>query len=207
MGTTGCWDIYMSVKSFVYKVEDLSSDDDLYQLLKLRTDAWHARTNSFSSDEYWTESLDASALHFVIRCPDEHIIAAARLSQHQCFSELPNSDTYAIATTRDQTFGVISRLVVSEKHAGKGLASLLDEARIKKARSLKLPRVFAATSIRHRVFMLEKAGFRQVGEGAAYSSGPLASLSNRHKSDGMPSELMSRPVVLELDLAGDLKAA
>jgi predicted GNAT family N-acyltransferase len=197
----------MSVKSFVYKVEDLSSDDDLYQLLKLRTDAWQARTNSFSTDEYWAESLDASAMHFVIRCPDLHIIAAARLSQHHCFSELPNGDTYAIATTRDQTFGVISRLVVSGSHAGKGLASLLDKARIEKARSLKLPRVFAATSIRHRVSMLEKAGFRQVGEGAAYNSGPLASLSNRHKSDGMPSELMSRPVVLELDLAGDLKAA
>ncbi len=207
METTGWWDIYMSVKGFAYKVEDLNSDDDLYPLLKLRTAAWQARTKSFNTDKHWKEMLDNTALHFVIRCPDKHIIAAARLSQHQSFSELPNGDTYAIAASGDQTFGVISRLVVSEKHAGKGLASVLDKARIEKARSLKLARIFAATSIRHRVSMLEKVGFRQIGEGAAYNSGPLASLSNLHRSDGTPSELMSRPVVLELDLAGGLKAA
>ena len=201
------WDISGSMGSFKYEVEELSTSAELHPVLRLRTTAWQTRTKSFNTDKHWKEKLDNTALHFVIRCPDEHIIAAARLSQHQCFSELPNGDTYAIASSGDQTFGVISRLVVSGSHASKGLASLLDQARIEKARSLKLPRVFAATSIRHRVSMLEKAGFRQVGEGAAYNCGPLASLSNRHKSEGMPSELMSRPVVLELDLAGDLKAA
>lgn len=146
------------------------------QIYRLRVRAWRARNASFPDLERWADAEDEDSLHWCIVDGRDAVVAAARLSLHPRFDEIPDAEIYPrTLAALTGPFGSINRLVVCPDHGGAGFSRVLDEARIAAASTAGCRFVVGATRAgASRSKSLEKLGFRALGHALQQRSGPLA---------------------------------
>lgn len=146
------------------------------QIYRLRARAWRARNAGFPDIERWVDERDEHSLHWCIVDGDGVVVAAARLSIHPRFDEIPDADIYPPAlASLPGPIGSINRLVVCPDHGGVGLSRVLDEARLAAASKAGCRFVVgAARAGAKRLRSLEELGFRALSRAQPPTTGPLA---------------------------------
>jgi len=114
----------------------LTDKSRFQEIYDLRVAAWENsdRSSSINKDNYpngWYESIDETAIHFVIENENKEIAASARISLHNNIDELP----YPLAFKKfelptQKPFAFYSRLVVSPSSRSSFFLKKLDIARI-----------------------------------------------------------------------------
>jgi GNAT superfamily N-acetyltransferase len=155
------------------------STDLLNAVFRLRVRAWRTRVADFPHNlKSWRDAFDPGAEHFVI-AHDGVPVAAARLTVHDRLADAPDGVVYADVPPEIARgpVAVISRLIVGARHAGRGLAPMLDRARIERATAIGCNAIFGATNAGEpRVRQLERLGFRALHVAKRQSLGPLSAL-------------------------------
>ena len=146
------------------------------QVYRLRVRAWRARNASFPDVERWRDPEDEGCLHWCVVDGKGTVAAAARLSVHKRFAEIPDAEIYPPALSAlTGPVGSINRMIVGPEHGGLGLARALDEARITAASNAGCRVIVGATSSGpQRLRSLEGLGFRTAGVALPMMAGPLA---------------------------------
>jgi GNAT superfamily N-acetyltransferase len=158
-----------------FVVERVDCPIKLDQIFGLRPRAWKSRVASFPDMTSWSDPFDAEGLHWAVFA-NQTPIAAARLTIHERLSQVPNHEVFAPVLPADLPgpIAVLTRLVVDRAHAGQGLSSLLDQARIEHARAAGCRWIIGSTFAgQKRLDQMVACGFRILGEAGAYQSGPL----------------------------------
>ncbi|CAG4998411.1 hypothetical protein DYBT9275_01995 [Dyadobacter sp. CECT 9275] len=134
----------------------------------LRVQAWKEEngiSKSFFANATWIDDDDVRAHHWIITL-DGMIVAAARMSFHDCYATVPHSDLFdeaELGAHNTPPFASLNRLVVAPEHRGKGFSGLLDNARIAFAKESGI-KVIIAQPIASRIEPLEKLGFSYIGK-------------------------------------------
>jgi GNAT superfamily N-acetyltransferase len=135
--------------------------------IELRAVVWNAQANlghDIFEEGEWTDEHDLHAIHFAVLSDSEKVIAAARLCVHSAISDFPDYADIAmlyVGCVRPP-IGMLGRLVVHPSHQGKGIAQLLDQARLSKAAALDCRSVMVEVP-EYRRKAVEKLGFVLVG--------------------------------------------
>ena len=128
-----------------YTARSVRYPERMSEILTLRARSWSTvRQNADSLD--WRDDFDKVGLHWLVELGGE-LVASARLSLHSRITEVP--EDFHFRSVLDDLPGPvasINRLVVDPGHRGKGLASYLDEERIRFAREAKCESVVVSTS-------------------------------------------------------------
>ena len=150
------------------------------RIAELRAEAWRPHItmdNQFTAE--WTDSFDPVARHWVIL--DNDILAAsARLSVHQRWEEVPDSEVYGglFKSALPSPVASMNRLVVSPRYRGRGLSTRLDHVRLDAARRAGCRCVLGHTHAGDkRLTQLESEGFRVLGTAKPNEHGFLKGLT------------------------------
>lgn len=159
-----------------FRLEIVEDSALLDRIFILRVAAWRSRNPTYPDIGRWVDAFDAEALHWAVFSPRGEIVAAARMTIHDRFRQVPHAEIYPPAIL-DRTGSVasINRLVVCPSMAGAGLVAALDQARIDRARSEGCRWVIGATRAGpRRMAAAMAAGFVLMGEARPYRYGPLS---------------------------------
>jgi GNAT superfamily N-acetyltransferase len=109
------------------RVTDAATLEAIY---RLRAAVWRETgdlSHAAFRDGSWSDEHDPASLHWVVRAGDE-LVAAARLSLHECLSDVPETDEYAAAGLQlEGPIAAPARIVVVTAARRHGLAwQLLD---------------------------------------------------------------------------------
>lgn len=158
-----------------FVAERVDCPNKLGEIYALRPRAWKDRTTGFPDIASWSDPFDAVALHWAIY-HDDQPIAAARLTIHSNLNAAPNAEVFESVLPQglDGPIGVLTRLVVEKRFAGRDLSTLLDRVRIDHARSGGCRWVIGSTFAgQKRLDQMRGYGFQVLGEAQPYASGPL----------------------------------
>ncbi|NEU70008.1 GNAT family N-acetyltransferase [Spirosoma agri] len=151
-----------------YCIAEASFPEYIYDIGALRIRAWHDEPGvdaTFFDRRTWIEPIDQTAQHWVVTRKNV-VVAAARMSFHDTLdsvpyaSLLPNSH-WSLYTHK--AIASINRLVVDPRFRGRGLARLLDQARIGMAIDKGVDVILAQPQI-SRLETLKKLNFSYVCE-------------------------------------------
>jgi predicted GNAT family N-acyltransferase len=157
-----------------FRLATTSAPHDLSQIYKLRVAAWRPHEDIPPETTEWTDEFDRRAEHFAIYRNDE-IIAAARLSWHMTQHELPDVEVYHGSDFNPpRPIGCLGRCVVHPAFRKRGLATILDKERIRRAKDSMILRSLVTISHRaQRGAQFESYGFMCWGQGGFSTEGPL----------------------------------
>lgn len=134
----------------------------------LRIRAWRDEQGidpNFFARRTWVDPLDQTACHWVVTRHNA-VVASARMSFHDTLESVPYAslvpDIYW-SHYAHKSIASINRLVVDPRFRGRGLAKLLDQARLDMAMSKGIDVVLAQPQIT-RLTALNKLGFSYVCE-------------------------------------------
>lgn len=150
----------------------------LEQIYALRARAWKDRVPDFPDIPSWSDEFDENAMHWAFF---DHgaPVAAARLTIHSRLDLVPNPEVFAAVLTSDLAgpIAVLTRLVVDQRYAGRGLSTALDHTRLQSARLAGCRWVILSTFAgQKRLDQVVGYGFQILGEAAPYTSGPLKAI-------------------------------
>ncbi|NBB21942.1 GNAT family N-acetyltransferase [Runella sp. CRIBMP] len=135
---------------------------------RFRIRAWRNENGinpTFFSQEVWIDSLDKNAHHWIIT-KEKVIVAAARLSFHECIEEVPYADFLHDEHRplfQKSPIASINRLVVDPAFRGRGFARILDNERIKLAAKAGSKIMIAFPQL-SRLVHLQKLGFNLISQ-------------------------------------------
>lgn len=110
----------------------------LEAIYRLRAEVWRETgdvSQAAFADGSWSDAHDATSLHWVVRDGDA-LVAAARLSIHECLGDVPEAEEYAAVGLRhDGRIAAPARVVVASAARRHGLAGQLLDAQDAAARA------------------------------------------------------------------------
>lgn len=160
--------------------EPIEVDDSatLSNIFRFREKVWRQEAVELKSGLCASEGIkdehDHHAHHWIITLGDE-IVAAARLCIHRCLNELPDAEeSLQVEEDIASPIASLNRLVVATEARRHGLARVLDNVRIQRARDLGAATV-VGTPMPWRVESLRRLGFQVVGleKNAIWGDGDL----------------------------------
>jgi GNAT superfamily N-acetyltransferase len=136
------------------------------QIGRLRVRAWAPFIPGILDKfECWLDEFELSARHWAV-FDDSEIIAAARMSIHDCLHDVPDAESFVSVFKEEPPSPIASfnRLVVDAGFRGRGLSTLLDKIRIQAAVAAGCRCCIGSTpSGAHRLKQLVEVGFETVG--------------------------------------------
>jgi len=151
-----------------YSLTKVSFPDFIHEIGALRIRAWRSEPgidSVFFSRNTWIEALDQTAHHWII-ADKTRIVAAARMSMHESIETVPYASlipTGYHGRYSGKKVASINRLVVDPDYRGRGLARMLDQARIDMAIREDIDVILAQPQL-SRLTTLAKQGFSYVCE-------------------------------------------
>lgn len=159
-----------------YRLEMVNDPAVLGRIFALRVAAWRKRNRTFPDIGLWTDPFDEGALHWAVQSGQGEVVAAARMTIHDHFQQVPHAEIYPPAVLElTGSVASINRLVVCPTMAGTGLVAALDHSRIERAKFEGCRWVVGATRAGpRRLATAAAAGFVHMGVSRPYGSGPLS---------------------------------
>ncbi|GAB4024248.1 GNAT family N-acetyltransferase [Spirosoma koreense] len=152
----------------LYCIAQVPFPERIQEIGTLRIRAWRDEpgiNTVFFDRRTWIEAIDHTAHHWVVT-KNNVVVAAARMSLHDSLEEVPYAallpDSHRPRYQRKR-LASINRLVVDPRFRGRGLARLLDQARLDMAASKGVDVVLAQPQLA-RLSALTKLGFSYVCE-------------------------------------------
>jgi GNAT superfamily N-acetyltransferase len=137
---------------------------------ELRVRAWRTEVPQAADMKTWLDEFDRIARHWAVFNGDNPV-AAARLSVHSSLDGVPDAEVFVefFREPLPTPIASLNRLVVDPTVRGLGLSEKLDGVRMAAAEEMGCGCVIGSTSsgIR-RLRQLEKAGFKNAGQGKPY---------------------------------------
>ena len=135
----------------------------IHRIGELRYSVWKeekAALDGMISQNRWVEHHDIDGTHF-LAVIDDSIVAAARITLHQSFDEVPDYHEYReMKLDLPGPIASFNRLVVRRDFRGKGLSSLMDRIRLREAFRQGVSCTLANGVGTQRRRSLEKLGFQ-----------------------------------------------
>ncbi len=118
--------------------ERITDPAALEAIYRLRVAVWretaHLPADTFA-DGRWCDAADAAAMHWAIRRGGD-LVAAGRLSVHECLADVPDAEEYAAVGLRlEGPIAAPARFVVAPRARGHGLTARLREVWMDAARA------------------------------------------------------------------------
>ena len=149
------------------RIVEVSADDRsmMEQIGILRVRAWATEVPEIRGQSLWLDLADQHARHWAM-IDDTKLVASARMSVHQCITEVPDADDYegVFTTIPPCPIASLNRLVVAPEARGRGFSTQLDRVRLDAAEQMGCRSVILSTSTNLRLKHFAALGFTIVGD-------------------------------------------
>jgi len=145
----------------MFEIRSLATVGEIARCQRLRYEVWSGEGVRLSDPSLETiaDSHDDHAMHWGV-FDGSRLVGAARLCLHTILSEAPDAELFT-GLEIPAPFASMNRLVVVKNHRGRGIASQLDQIRIRQGKELGARAIIVApaTKAKNRRRSLEAQGF------------------------------------------------